>query len=88
MSDPLPAATADRAERFVLAIDLGTGGPKVGLVSLTGRVAWSDHSPVETHLLPGGGAETPGSVANKGRTRLSAKSCSSPCVRVALLKTS
>jgi hypothetical protein len=36
----------------------------------------------------GGGAETPGSVANKGRTRLSAKSCNSPCVCVALLKTS
>ena len=56
MSDPFPATPADRAERFVLAIDLGTGGPKVGLVSLTGRVAWSDHCPVETHLLPGGGA--------------------------------
>ena len=56
MSDPLPATTADRAERFVLAIDLGTGGPKVGLVSLTGRVAWSNHFPVETHFLPGGGA--------------------------------
>jgi xylulokinase len=56
LSDPLPATTADRAERFVLAVDLGTGGPKVGLVSLTGRVAWSGHSPVETHLLPGGGA--------------------------------
>ena len=27
----------------------------------------------------GGGAETPGSVANSGRTRLMAKSCSSPC---------
>ena len=36
----------------------------------------------------GGGAETPGSVANSGRTRFSAKSCISPCVRVALLKTS
>jgi xylulokinase len=46
----------DREERFVLAIDLGTGGPKVGLVSLTGKVAWHDHCPVETHLLPNGGA--------------------------------
>ena len=36
----------------------------------------------------GGGAETPGSVANSGRTRLSAKSCISPGVRVSLLKTS
>ncbi len=30
----------------------------------------------------GGGAETPGRVANSGRTRFSAKSCISPCVRV------
>jgi xylulokinase len=56
LSDPLPATTADRDERFVLAIDLGTGGPKIGLVSLTGRVAWHDHCPVATRLLPGGGA--------------------------------
>ena len=35
------AGRRDRDERFVLAVDLGTGGPKVGLVSLTGpgRVA-------------------------------------------------
>jgi xylulokinase len=44
------------AGRFVLAVDLGTGGPKIGLVSLTGSVAWSDHVPVATRLLPGGGA--------------------------------
>ncbi len=45
-----------RAERYALAVDLGTGGPKVGLVSLTGTVAWSDHIPVATRMLPGGGA--------------------------------
>ncbi len=50
------ASATDRDERFVLAVDLGTGGPKVGLVSLTGRVAWHDHCPVETRWLPGGGA--------------------------------
>ena len=44
------------AERFVLAVDLGTGGPKIGLVSLTGSVAWSDHVAVPTRLLPRGGA--------------------------------
>ncbi len=48
--------TAGRDERFVLAVDLGTGGPKVGLVSFTGSIAWSDHVPLETRLLPGGGA--------------------------------
>ncbi|MGD0378789.1 MAG: FGGY-family carbohydrate kinase [Acidimicrobiales bacterium] len=45
-----------RHERFVLAVDLGTGGPKIGLVSLTGSVSWSDHVAVGTRLLPGGGA--------------------------------
>jgi len=44
------------AERFVLAVDLGTGGPKVGLVSLAGAIVWSEHTPVATHLLPSGGA--------------------------------
>lgn len=46
----------DRHEQFVLAVDLGTGGPKVGLVSLAGAVVWHDHRPVETRLLPRGGA--------------------------------
>lgn len=46
----------DRDGKFVLAIDLGTGGPKVGLVSVTGRTAWQDHIPVETHRDGEGGA--------------------------------
>jgi len=45
-----------RAERFVLCVDLGTGGPKVGFVSLRGEVAWSDRVPVLTRHLPSGGA--------------------------------
>jgi xylulokinase len=49
-------AAGERDERYVLAVDLGTGGPKVGLVSLTGRIAWRDHVPVPTRHLPGGGA--------------------------------
>jgi len=48
--------TAPSHERFVLAVDLGTGGPKVGLVSLTGAISWSDHIAIGTRLLPGGGA--------------------------------
>ncbi|HEY5025682.1 MAG TPA: FGGY-family carbohydrate kinase [Acidimicrobiales bacterium] len=48
--------TAPRHERFVLAVDLGSGGPKVGLVSLTGTVAWSDHIALTTRMLLGGGA--------------------------------
>jgi xylulokinase len=52
----MTASRHSRHERFVLAVDLGTGGPKIGLVSLTGSVAWSDHVAVETRMLPGGGA--------------------------------
>jgi xylulokinase len=43
-------------ESFALAVDLGTGGPKVGLVSLTGSIAWKDHVAVATSFLDGGGA--------------------------------
>ena len=39
---------------FVLAVDLGTGGPKVGLVSFDGRIAWWAHHRVETTLGPHG----------------------------------
>ena len=47
--------TGPREERFVLAVDLGTGGPKVGLVSLVGEIAWRDHVSIATRF-PGGGA--------------------------------
>ncbi len=41
----------------VLAIDLGTGGPKVALVAVDGTtVAWSSR-PVTTRFIDGGGAE-------------------------------
>jgi len=49
-------ATGGREEQFVLAVDQGTGGPKVALVSLAGAIAWKDHAPVATTLLPAGGA--------------------------------
>ena len=45
----------DREQQLVLAVDLGTGGPKVGFVSVTGRVVWQDLFLVETRW-PGGGA--------------------------------
>ncbi len=45
-----------RDERFVLAVDLGTGGPKVGFVSLTGKLAWQDHMKIETRWLGTTGA--------------------------------
>ncbi len=40
----------------VLAVDLGTGGPKVGLVSVRGTVAARRQVAVPTRLLAGGGA--------------------------------
>jgi xylulokinase len=43
--------------KYVLAIDLGTGGPKVGLVDQQGRVKSSATAPVQLFFLPGGGAE-------------------------------
>lgn len=41
---------------YVLAVDLGTGGPKVGLVSLRGEIAWQQHQAVSTSYGPGGSA--------------------------------
>ena len=44
-------------DSYVLAIDLGTSGPKVALVSSTGSVLGSGFAPVDLLLSPGGGAE-------------------------------
>ncbi|HEU4360692.1 MAG TPA: FGGY-family carbohydrate kinase [Mycobacterium sp.] len=46
----------NRADRVVLAVDLGTGGPKVGFVSLDGVVIWSDHVAVPINYGAGGAA--------------------------------
>ena len=43
-----------REDTWVLAIDLGTGGPKVGLVSVVGTVAWHEHRAVPTAVGPSG----------------------------------
>jgi xylulokinase len=43
--------------KWVLVIDLGTGGPKVGLVDQRGRVAACTSAPVKIFFLPQGGAE-------------------------------
>ncbi|HEY5026337.1 MAG TPA: FGGY-family carbohydrate kinase, partial [Acidimicrobiales bacterium] len=52
-----PSAASSSEDVFVLAVDLGTGGPKVAVVSPAGTIAASASEPVELHLLPGGGAE-------------------------------
>ena len=46
---------ADRDDQYVLAIDLGTGGPKVGFVSLIGRVVHQEHHVLDPTYLPDGG---------------------------------
>ena len=43
--------------KYILSIDLGTSGPKSGLVSTTGQVMDTEFEPVELILLPNGGAE-------------------------------
>jgi len=45
------------SRQYVLAIDLGTGGPKVGLVDDTGRVVVSAFERNTITFLPDGGAE-------------------------------
>ncbi len=40
----------------MLAVDLGTGGPKVGLVSLTGAIAWHEHTSLPTEIGADGAA--------------------------------
>lgn len=40
----------------VFSIDLGTGGPKVAYVSLSGEIVDHEHRRVEMRVLPGGGA--------------------------------
>ena len=44
-------------EEYVVAVDLGTGGPKVAVVSSTGRIVSHATRPVALYLLDGGGAE-------------------------------
>ncbi len=45
------------ATQHVLAIDLGTSGPKVALVDRSGAIAAWHFEPIGLTLLPGGGAE-------------------------------
>jgi xylulokinase len=45
------------SEPIILAIDLGTSGPKVALVSTSGVVLRGTSEPVRLHILPQGGVE-------------------------------
>ena len=44
-------------DMYVLAVDLGTGGPKVALLSATGRIAAHAFQAVGVDLTDDGGAE-------------------------------
>ena len=48
---------ANAAEPVILSIDLGTSGPKVGLVTIRGEVLDCEYRPTRLILSPGGGAE-------------------------------
>ena len=43
--------------KYILAIDLGTSGPKTALISVYGEVLDSEFQDTPVILLPGGGAE-------------------------------
>jgi xylulokinase len=53
----VPEARVSRGEACVLAVDLGTGGPKVAVVAESGRIVAHAAEAVPLHLLDGGGAE-------------------------------
>ena len=52
-----PVTTGSREDTFVLAVDLGTGGPKVAVVCATGRIAAHAFASVGIDLTEDGGAE-------------------------------
>jgi len=55
--EPTPVRDVDsRDDDHVLAVDLGTGGPKVALLTATGHLVSHAFEPVGMSLLPGGGA--------------------------------
>ena len=53
----------------VFAVDLGTGGPKVGYVSLSGEVLDHEHRRVELQVLPDGGRREPQRMVGRHRER-------------------
>lgn len=58
MQDKTPEkGTATNKKRYVLAIDLGSGGHKVAVVADDGEVIASADETITTHMLPNGGAE-------------------------------
>ncbi len=58
MKDRKPETEIGKKKKgYVLAIDLGSGGHKVSVVSMNGNIISSAKETITTHLLPNGGAE-------------------------------
>ncbi len=57
MANARTGRSAEKAARYVLAVDLGSGGHKVALVSDKGDIVASAEERIDTILMPGGGAE-------------------------------
>ncbi len=62
IKEPMPMTTSinsthNGTQKYVIAIDVGTSGTKVGLVNLDGKVVASVSGRYETHFLPNGGVE-------------------------------
>ena len=57
MQPELSSQPDPMSEPTILAIDLGTSGPKVALFSLRGTVVAGTAEAVRLHMLPGGGVE-------------------------------
>ena len=47
----------ENKNKYILAVDLGTSGPKTALVSVYGEVIGSEFKDTPVILFPGGGAE-------------------------------
>ena len=45
------------SDKYILAIDLGTSGPKTALVSTRGEVIACEFESIDLLILPNGGAE-------------------------------
>ena len=54
---PPPAAAVRPPVRYVLGVDLGTGGPKVAVADTAGTMLGHEAEKVAVRFLPGGGAE-------------------------------
>ncbi len=84
--------TDNNLQKYVIAIDVGSSGTKVGLVSIDGRVVALASGKYDSHFLPNGGVEqVPDDwwqVINRGVKQVISESAVSPSEIVAIGVTS